>query len=89
MSLQRKLGINEYYCPLIDYPNYTVSNYGNVQNKKTNRILKPSKNNRGYLNVILYNDNKTHHKCIHTLVLNAFSCKSDNKKYVEHIDNKK
>jgi len=48
MSLQRKLGINEYYCPLIDYPNYAVSNYGNVKNRNTNKILKPGINCHGY-----------------------------------------
>ena len=34
MSLQRKVGIIELYCPLINYPNYAVSNYGNVKNIK-------------------------------------------------------
>ena len=39
MSLQRKLGIIEAFVPLIEYPNYAVSNYGNVKNRNTNKIL--------------------------------------------------
>ena len=54
MSLQKRLNIIEAFVPLIDFPNYAVSNYGNVKNRKTNRILKPFTNNAGYLIVDLY-----------------------------------
>jgi hypothetical protein len=89
MSLQRKLGINEYYCPLIDYPNYAVSNYGNVKNRITNKLLKPKLNKHGYLVVILVNDKKRYDKSIHRLVITTFENNSDNKKCVDHIDNNK
>ena len=47
MSLQRKLGIIEAFVPLIEYPNYAVSNYGNIKNRKTGRILKPGTDTNG------------------------------------------
>ena len=47
MSLQRKLNIIEAFVPLIEYPNYAVSNYGNVKNIKKDKDLKPNLNIRG------------------------------------------
>jgi hypothetical protein len=87
MSLQKKLGINEYYCPLIDYPNYAVSNYGNVKNRNNGRLKKPYINNMGYFVVDLYIDNKRYHKFIHKLVLTTFEANPENKKCIDHIDN--
>ena len=83
MSLQRKLGINEYYCPLIDYPNYAVSNYGNVKNRNTGRILKPGKSSNGYLAVNLGAGNS---QLIHKLVINAFEANHENKRCIDHKD---
>ncbi len=87
MSLQRKVGIIEVFIPLIEYPNYAVSNYGNVKNRKTDRILKPNINNMGYLYVILKKDNLRYNKRIHKLVLPAFENNPENKKCIDHIDN--
>ena len=67
MSLQNKLNIIEAFVPLIEYPNYAVSNYGNVKNIKTNRILKPGINGKGYYMVILMKENIRYHKRIHKL----------------------
>lgn len=89
MSLQRKLGINEYYCPLIDYPNYAVSNYGNVKNIKTDRILKPRFDKNGYLVIHLYNNTVEKTIKIHRLVLTTFENNPENKKCIDHIDNNK
>ena len=36
-----------------DFENYEVSNFGNVKNIKTERILKPGINRDGYYHVIL------------------------------------
>ncbi len=35
----KALGIKEAYVTIDDFPNYEVSNYGNVKNKKTGRVL--------------------------------------------------
>lgn len=37
-----------------DYPNYSVSNFGNVMNNKTNKLLKLS-DKGGYYNISLTN----------------------------------
>ena len=89
MSFQRKVGIIELYCPLIDYLNYAVSNYGNVKNIKTDRILKPGINGSGYLHVILMKDNIKYTKRVHKLVLPTFEANPENKKCIDHIDNNK
>ena len=36
------------------YPNYSVSNYGNVRNDKFNRLLKPGKDKDGYHIVVRF-----------------------------------
>lgn len=41
---------NEEWRPVLDYDNYEVSSLGNVRNKNTGRILKPSCKG-GYLSI--------------------------------------
>ena len=41
----------EKYITVKGFENYEVSNYGNVRNKKTNRILSAGKTKQGYLQV--------------------------------------
>lgn len=60
-----------------EFKNYEVSNFGNVKSryfyKGTNeRILKPSKNTKGYLFVVLYLNKKSKVKQIHQLVAENF-----------------
>jgi hypothetical protein len=67
--------------------NYSVSNFGNVKNNITKRILKSSISN-GYKVVKLYKDNKTHKNYkIHRLVATSFILNPDNKQCIDHIDN--
>ena len=68
------------------FPNYSVSNLGNVRNDKTGRILKPTVNSRGYLHVGLSKNNKaTTHK-VHRLVAFAFCEQPEGCDKVDHID---
>ncbi len=83
----KNLGINEVYLLIDGFINYSVSNYGNVKNIKTDRILKPNNNNKGYYYVSLFQNNKSRNKTIHRLVLNAFENNYENKKCVDHINN--
>jgi hypothetical protein len=84
----QKIGIVEAYMPIDDFPNYEVSNYGNVRNKKTNKVLKPGIDTHGYYYVNLCDGiNKPKNKLVHRMVAEAFLNNSGNKKCVDHIDN--
>lgn len=51
---------------------YQVSNQGRVFSIKRGKMLKPSKNTKGYLFVDLCKDGKTKHYLVHRLVAQAF-----------------
>lgn len=79
--------IEEEWKDIIDYENYSISNYGNVKNNKTNKILKNSIDRYGYYKINLSKNNKGKHFKIHRLVAIHFIDNPDNKKCVDHIDN--
>lgn len=81
--------MKEIYKTIEDYPNYEVSNLGNVRNKKTGRVLRPSVDKDGYLYVQLYNDNKPKTFRIHRLVTSTLIPNPENKKEVNHINGDK
>ena len=71
-----------------DYENlYEISNFGNVKNKFGNIIS--TFNNKGYLCVSLYKNNKKKNYRIHRLVAEHFINNEFNKKEVNHIDGNK
>ena len=86
---------------IVDYPNYQVSNLGNVKSKerytrqrkgfslRKERILKQNKDHKGYMQVILYNENGYKHFKVHRLVADAFITKIDGKNHINHIDGNK
>lgn len=74
--------------------NYAVSNFGNVMNINTKKILSPQ--DKGYLFVTLHNVSNTRNKKgyrkqyrIHRLVAKYFIDNPDNKPYVNHKDGNK
>ena len=73
-----------------DFPNYEVSNLGNVRNKKTGRILKAAVGSHGYpvVNLFKDGDKKQYNKCVHRLVAEGFLGKQDGLD-VNHIDGNK
>lgn len=54
------------------YPNYAVSNFGEVVNLTTDLTLAPRPNDKGYLRVVLSDEGKTREFYIHQLVAQAF-----------------
>ncbi len=71
------------------FENYSVSDYGNVRNDTTSRILKGRENRDGYLRVCLMKNKKSHDKLIQKLVAAAFLLNPENKQCIDHIDNNK
>ena len=83
--------ILEEYKDIIDYENtYQISNFGNVRNKNTGRILKPTEGKTDkYYYISLCKDGKQKNTKIHRLVSSYFVENPENKPYVDHIDNNK
>ena len=73
--------MNEIWKAIEDYPNYEVSNLGNVRNKKTKKVLKPAKLNTGYLQVRIKDSTGVYRgRYVHRLVITTFCS-------VENMDN--
>lgn len=72
-----------------DFPNYEVSTFGNIKNKTTNKILKPSLNSSGYYRNTLVNTLKTKVVTLHKAVAEAFIQNPLNKPTVNHKDRNK
>ena len=79
----------ECFLPIDGYENYFVSNFGNIKNSKTNRILKPNPHPKGYKLVDLYKNGIKKPFLIHRLVGLAFLENPDNKSMIDHIDENK
>lgn len=86
----------EIWKTIENYPNYEVSNTGQVRSwvnkaskrRKSPKLLKPSLCANGYLAVTLYADKSTRPKRfnIHRLVLQAFVANIDNLPQINHKD---
>jgi hypothetical protein len=72
----------EEYRKIKGHENYSVSNFGNVRNDKTERILKATPDKDGYKKNTL--NGKT--MIVHRLVSQAFISNPENKKCIDHID---
>ena len=77
----------EVFLPVDGYSNYFISNFGNIKNSKTNRIMKPYNHPQGYKRIIIYENGNIKKIYIHRLVAIAFLENPDNKKVIDHIDN--
>ena len=70
-----------------DFPNYQVSDKGEIKNIKTNRILKQSYNQDGYAILQLTDGYKPKMKRVHRLVLETFNPIENSDEYeVNHKD---
>lgn len=80
--------MEERWKPVDDYPNYEVSDFGNVRNVKTNRVLKPTLA-KGYQRVVLCKNNECRPFTVHKLVVETFDTKDRDNLQVNHIDGNK
>ena len=69
------------------FENYSVSDFGNVRNNKTGRIMKQTITSEGYIRIGLKLNKVERKKRVHILVANAFIANPDGKVCVDHIDN--
>ena len=81
--------MNEIWKTIKDYPNYKISNIGNIISLNTGKEKIASDNGKGYLTVTLYNHSKGKHFYIHRLVAEHFLNNPKNLLEVNHIDGNK
>ena len=80
---------DEIYIQIKDFPNYSVSNLGNVKSNRTSKVLKQVLSGYGYYMVKLNDKTNKKTKYIHKLVAEAFLINNEGKPYVDHINNDK
>ena len=81
----------EIFREIEGFPDYEISNLGRVCSfkKKYPRIMKPGKDHKGYLQVVLRTGGKQVTKKVHRLVAEAFVPNPENKSQINHIDENK
>ena len=76
--------MNERWKDLKEYPNHQASTNGQIRNKKTGHILKPSVDKDGYLKVSIGSKDNV---SVHRLICKMFNgIPNDKKSQVNHID---
>ena len=83
---------NEIWKTIENYPNYMVSNYGNIMSlnyRRTSKphILKQGTNNDGYKLVCLHNENGNKMMTVHRIVAEAFIFNKFNYNEINHKNN--
>lgn len=81
--------MEEIWKTIVGYPNYMVSNMGNVKSLNYNntgkeKLLKPFKNRKGYLQVALHQQEKRKFYYVHRLVAQHFI---DNPNNLSQVNN--
>lgn len=72
-----------------DFTNYSVSEYGDVRNDRTGRILAKLFDKDSYVRYSLYKNGKMYTLKAHRLVAKHFLNKVEGKEFVNHIDENK
>lgn len=79
-------GMDEVFVPIREFPNYSVSNGGNVRSNRTGKLLKFGYDVHGYPQVNIYNDVGVTHARVHRLVATHFLPNPSGKSCVDHVD---
>ena len=80
----------EEYRTILGFPNYEVSNLGNIWNTKTGYVLSTkSKDKDGYVKISLYICGRAYYKRLHILVAMTFLENPENRPCVDHINGDK
>jgi hypothetical protein len=77
------------FKPVIDFPNYLISNKGEVYSVPYKKIMKQQKNNDGYIGIQLTKKNERKSFLVHRLVAMHFIPRIEGKDVVNHIDGNK
>ena len=73
-----------------EFPEYQISNLGNIKNKQGKLlVIGKRKSNSGYIQVRLYHNSKYYYRYIHRLVALAFLPNPNNYRTVNHINGNK
>lgn len=81
--------MDEVWGEIEGYPNYAISNHGEVVNIKFGRSLKPRANSRGYYQVVLYGDIGRREYYLHQLVAEVFLGDFRSGAHIRHLDGDK
>lgn len=81
--------MKEEFRDIPNFPNYQISNYGNVFSKNKHGLLIPCDDSHGYLMVHLWKNNQQYVKKIHRLVAEVFLENPNNLQDVNHKDEDK
>jgi len=76
----------EQWKTILDYPRYEVSNYGQIRNAKTKRLIKFQTNKDGYNEIKSKSNGIYYNKRVHRVVALHFINNPNNYPFVNHLD---
>lgn len=81
--------MNEVWGEIKGFPNYAISNYGEIVNIKFGRPIKPRTNSRGYMHVVLFNQGTRKEFYVHQIVADTFLGDFRPGVHIQHKDGNK